>query len=78
MKTEEEIVTKLEEVIEALNKDTGGITEEEMDPEHKAKIAFSIGCLISLAWMADCEEELKPLLRVAKIQAISERLEGLV
>ena len=82
MKTENQILTRLETDIEELNALADGLTNAELrgevSEEKRLRISVLAGNLFLLAWVLDCEDQLRPALTALKLGAVAEKLQGRV
>jgi hypothetical protein len=78
MKTEKECVDRLDAVVSAIEKlaaDVGpDVKTEDVPQDVKDQMILQTGILVNLAWVLDQEEELKPLLRAMRVQALADKL----
>ncbi len=77
MKTEKQVADKLEKIVDEFNIFVEALPEkertEEMLPENQVLCASYLISLGMLAFVLDCEEELEPLKRMVKLQAIANK-----
>lgn len=79
MKTEAEIVAKLEENANKLEELSGQITaleaeQKEVPEEIKQQVCFALAAVYVLGWVMDCEEELKDLDTKLKLAGVLNKL----
>ncbi len=78
MKTEEQIVNKLELMTEELQKLVADMDKAKIPTEdHKIRGSVLMGMLCFATWVINCEEMMKPVLLQMKLQGIADVLSKL-
>ena len=83
MKTEQQIVSRLEHLVTEIEKLSVSIPAEQLENntvpiEDQKGINFIVGALFILSWVLDCEEELKPIIRAMRLQVLADKFGGKV
>lgn len=81
MKTEQQIVSRLEHLVTEIEKLSSSIPVEQLENntvpiEDQKGINFLVGALFILSWVLDCEDELKPIIRAMRLQVLADKFGG--
>lgn len=80
MKTEAQITERLEKLVTQINTLVEQIPapnekgEKQATPEQQGEICFLVASLLTIGWVLDCEEEMKPILRTFAFVGLAEKL----